>query len=100
MATEPSTAEILKSRVAELEQALLSKHPSMPTLLREIHTALKQQPENMLLLTDDEANKIFQGLEVQTNTHLVQAAVGTKKTGGNSLAALKAKLASGNADVF
>ena len=41
----------IKSKLDELEQALLSAHPTLPTLLRDIHTTLKKQPEQVTLMT-------------------------------------------------
>lgn len=60
----------LKESVESLKGMILGKHPSMPTLLREIHTALSKQPEQALLLSEEEIHVIVSGLEVQTNTYL------------------------------
>lgn len=70
----------LKSRVAELTEALLTKHPRMPLLLKEIHTTLRQYPENVTLLDESEINKIVEGLKIQTQTNFAESK--TKKTGG------------------
>lgn len=51
----------------------------MPTLLREIHTTLLQQPENVTLLSEEEIKTIVNGLEVQTGVFLTQAVM-TKPT--------------------
>jgi len=66
---------VLKEQIAQLSNMLLEKHPGMPTLLREIHTALTKQPENILLLNEEDMNKIVQGLEVQTNSYLAASIV-------------------------
>lgn len=60
----------LRNSLLDLESALLDKHPRMPNLLREIHKALKEQPENVILLNDEEAMIIFSGLEKQTGVEL------------------------------
>jgi hypothetical protein len=62
--------EQLRMSLLDLEQSLLEKHPRMPTLLREVHKALQEQPENVILLNDEEAMIIFQGLEKQTGVEL------------------------------
>ena len=69
----------LKEKVADLSQQLLSKHPRMPILLREIHTALRAQPENVTLLSEEEIGVIISGLKIQTQTEFAAAAL--KPTG-------------------
>lgn len=83
-------AFILKEKVASLEAALLSAHPTMPILLREIHTALRAQPENVTLLSEEDISVLVRGLQKQTGVFLAESvAKGSKKPG--SVAALKAK---------
>jgi hypothetical protein len=69
---------VLKEQIASLANMILEKHPQMPGLLREIHTALTKQPENILLLSEEDMNKIVQGLEVQTNSYLATAIAKTE----------------------
>lgn len=74
----------LQQKVSELSQLILSKHPRMPTLLREIHTTLRAQPENVTLMSEEEIAVIVSGLKVQTGIEF--AASATKKgTAQNSL---------------
>lgn len=87
----------LKEKVATLGQTILDRHPTMPTLLREIHTALRKQPENVTLLSDEEIAILVRGLENQTNTYLAATVSGAKKSSTKSLAA---KLASLGDDAF
>lgn len=75
----------LKEKVAQLSEAILQKHPKMPTLLREIHTALRAQPENVTLLTEDEIGTIVDGLKVQTGVEFAATAV--KSAGAKSVTA-------------
>lgn len=63
----------IKSKLDELQSALLQAHPSMPTILRDIHTTLKKQPEQVTLMSEDEIAIVVQGLEKQTQSHLVAA---------------------------
>lgn len=86
----------LKEKIAALEQALLDRHPTMPTLLREIHTTLRKQPENVTLLSEDQIKVIVNGLQKQTGVELVQAV--TKAPG--KTAALKSKIKDLGVDAF
>lgn len=95
--SEITPAMELQSKVSLLQEALLHKHPTMPTLLREIHTALKKQPENVTLLSEDEIKVIVNGLEKQTGFELAQTI--TKSTKSPS-ATLKAKIANKGVDAF
>jgi len=85
----------LKEKVGQLSQLILDKHPKMPTLLREIHTTLRQYPEQVTLLTEEEISVIVSGLAVQTNTAFVEKA--TKPAAAKSLTA---KIKSLGADAF
>ena len=86
---------ILREKVSSLEAALLARHPTMPTLLRDIHSALRAQPENVTLLSEDEIRVLVSGLQTQTNTFLATTVVKeSKKSAGT-----KALLAKG-ADAF
>lgn len=60
----------VKSKLDELQQALLSQHPTMPTILRDIHRTLKAQPEQVTLMTEEEIHILIQGLEKQTNSYI------------------------------
>jgi hypothetical protein len=62
------TGLVLKDKVEELKAALLERHPRMPVLLREIHSALLKQPENVTLLEESEIAVIVSGLKIQTDT--------------------------------
>lgn len=74
----------IKSKLDELQAALLSAHPTMPTLLRDIHRTLKAQPEQVTLMSEDEIAIVVAGLDKQTNTHIAQ--VTTKKSTSKSKA--------------
>ena len=76
----------LQQKVSELSAFILSKHPKMPTLLREIHTALRAQPENVTLMSEEEIAIIVSGLKVQTGVEFASA-VTKKGTAQNSLVA-------------
>lgn len=95
MATQIPEGFELKNKIAELSELLLSKHPKMPVLLREIHTTLRAQPENVTLLDESEIAVIVNGLKVQTGVEFAAAA--TKGSGAKSAVA---KIKSLGADAF
>lgn len=61
---------ILREKVGSLEQALLSQHPQMPSLLRDIHNHLREDPDCVTILSEEEIGVIVQGLMRQTNTQM------------------------------
>ncbi len=69
----------IQMQIAELESALLSAHPSLPTLLQQIHRAIKQDPEQVTLLTEDEIGVIVNGLKHQTQTAIATSISSGKK---------------------
>lgn len=75
-----SQAELLSMKVAEIQEAILSAHPSLPLLLQQIHRNLKADPEQVTLLTEEQIGVIVNGLSKQTQTSIATS-VGTKKTG-------------------
>ena len=91
----PAEGFALKEKVAELSEVLLSRHPRMPMLLKEIYVALHKQPENVTLMTPEEVQIVVNGLKVQTQTEF--AASATKPSATKSLAAKIGKL---GADAF
>ena len=82
----------LQEKVAQLKTVLLSKHPSMPKLLQEIHGALQKQPENVTLLSVGELSTLFDALKVQTGVSFAEAVVKDSKkvTTKSLMAQLKA----------
>lgn len=64
----------VQEKIEQLNQALLSAHPQMPTLLRDIHTLLRSQPEIVTLLTDQEIGVLVASLKKQTGVAIVAAA--------------------------
>lgn len=60
----------IQMKIAELQEALLTAHPQMPLLLRDIHKKLKADPAQVTLLTEEEIAVIVSGLKLQTNVEL------------------------------
>jgi len=75
----------IKSKLDSLQAALLSAHPEMPNLLREVRNTLKAQPEQVTLMTEDEIAIVVAGLEKQTNSHLAASASKPTKAKKESL---------------
>ena len=69
----------VREKLAQLEEALLSATPNMPTLLRDIHRELKADPDVVTLLSEDECSILVRGLKKQTATTIATKAV---KKGG------------------
>lgn len=69
----------IKERIAQLQDAILSTHPSLPIILKDIHTLLKGDPACVTLLEEDEIAAIVSGLKKQTLTEITQATL-KKKT--------------------
>lgn len=88
-------SEQLSDKVSALSEAILGRHPTMPTLLREIHTTLRSYPEQVTLLSESEIQVIVSGLSVQTNVAF--AASASKPAAAKSLTA---KIKALGADAF
>ena len=91
--TRELDARSLHGKIEELRQALLAEHPTMPLLLKDIHSTLQKQPDNITLVDDDEIGTIFQALMKYTNTSVALTAIkkggkGAPKITGNVLDAL------------
>lgn len=71
-------SEQLKEKIISLQNSLLAQHPQLPTLLREIWKTLKENPEQVTLLSEEDIGVIVNGLKKQTNTEIVTAALKTK----------------------
>jgi heterodisulfide reductase subunit B len=97
----PSSAEAyqLKEKVTELSDLILSKHPRMPTLLREIHTTLGKYPEQVVLLSEEEIGIIVSGLTVHTKVQFAANAISSAKA-PSATKSLKDRVAKLGVDAF
>lgn len=68
----------VQEKLASLEASLLANMPNMPTLLRDIHRTLKNDPDTVTLLTDEECSILVRGLKKQTDTELATAVIKKK----------------------
>lgn len=71
-------SEQIKEKILSLQDSLLTQHPQMPTLLREIWKTLKENPDQVTLLSEEDIGVIVNGLKKQTNTEIVTAALKNK----------------------
>jgi len=88
-------AEQLQEKVASLSEALLTRHPLMSNLLRDIHKTIQTYPEQVTLLSESEIATIVSGLQAQTGISF--AANALKASSSKSATA---KLKSLGADAF
>lgn len=78
-----SPHEIISLKIAELQTAVLQTLPNMPSLLREIHQNLRNDPEIVTLLTPPQVAIIVSGLSKQTQTTITTQVLSGSK--GKSL---------------
>lgn len=77
--------EVTLQYIAKIEEALLREDPEMPNYIKWINNEVRQYPELMHLLTDEQIAPIYQGIMKVTG---VQIAV-TKSRAGKSTAKSK-----------
>jgi hypothetical protein len=75
-----SPYEQIQEKITRLQDAMLASHPMMPSLLREIHTALKADPEVVTLLQEPEILVIVNGLKAQTKVEIATSVMKSKST--------------------
>lgn len=92
----------IQETISSLQQALLTAHPEMPILLRKIHTKLKEDPEQVTLLEEDEIAQIINGLKTHANISLTTAKPAKEKkvTATSRLNAILGSSAKISADDF
>ncbi len=78
-------AEQVKVSILEIEDALLSSNPMLPQLLRKIHTNLRNDPEVVTLLSDEDIGILVRGQMKQMNTAIAEKLVKAKATGAKAL---------------
>lgn len=65
-------------KILSLKNQLEIQHPQMQFLLREIWKTLKDNPDQVTLLEEEEIQTIVAGLEKQTQITLITKAITTK----------------------
>lgn len=69
----------LQFKISELQNAILTMHPTLPILLRDINRILKEDPAVVTILSEEDIATVVNGLKIQTKTEITQAAM-KKKT--------------------
>lgn len=72
----------LKEQVLALQNALLTAHPQMPTLLKTIHQQLKADPELVSVMEEEDISIIVAGL---SKIQMTTIATAVAKSGTKSL---------------
>lgn len=80
-----ATAYDVKEKLARLEDALKADTPNMPTLLRDIHRVLKQDPDVVTILEEEECAILVRALKKQTNMSIATTAIKKSKSGSKPL---------------
>jgi len=76
--TATTQAFEIKEKLAQLQNALLESLPTMPTLLRDIHRSLKNDPDTVTLLSEEECAILVTGLKKQTQTEIATKVIKAK----------------------
>ena len=79
MDTDTSQAFQIREKLAQLEEKLVANVPGIAGLLRDIHRALKNDPDVVTILSEDECATLVNGLKKQTKTEIATKVL---KTGG------------------
>ena len=65
----------IQEKLASLAEQLLAVQSNIATLLRDIHRSLKADPDVVTILTEEECATLVKGLQKQTSTIILTAAV-------------------------
>jgi hypothetical protein len=68
----------LEEKILQLEKSTKERLPNMVTLLKDIHAALRADPENVTLMSEEQIAIIVSGLEQQTQTYVVSESIKSK----------------------
>jgi len=74
-----SQAFQIQEKLARLEESLNNSTPGIATLLRDIHTSLKKDPDVVTLLSEEECSILVRGLKKQTSTEIATSALKAPK---------------------
>ena len=74
LVTKPASTHPIAMEMAELEEALNQQVPGFANILRDIHIKLREDPNTVTLLSEDEIATIVKGLERHANVTLTAKA--------------------------
>lgn len=78
----------IQLRIAQLEQAMKAAMPNAPELLKEVHTALREYPDSVHLISSSERATIVQACAQQA---AINIQIQNKKSGRSSATGKKLK---------
>ena len=73
-----SQALQIQEKLMDLEAQLNDAIPNIATLLRDIHSSLKKDPDVVTILSEEECSILVRGLCKQTSTEIATKAIKTK----------------------
>lgn len=83
----------ISDSVSQLAEAIYTAHPRMPQLLHDIWSTLHKYPEQVTLLSEEQMEVVFSGLEKIVDTDLAALTIkGAMKSGGKKQAVTTASL--------
>jgi hypothetical protein len=85
--------EPIKFKLLNLQTALTDRSPALPNILQDIHATLKNYPENVTLLSEEDIALIVQGLSHQTQVSIVSQVSKGSKGSKSAIANIKANVA-------
>ena len=71
----PNSSYEIKEKLARLEEMLVNQNEGIATVLRDIHTQVKKDPELVTILSEEEVSILVRGLKKQTATEIAVATV-------------------------
>lgn len=71
---------VLHEAIANLQNLILTAHPTLPVLLRTIHKQLRDDAELVTILSEEEVGIIVNGLKKVTNTEIAASTVKSSTT--------------------
>lgn len=64
------SAESIKAQLADLEQALEQRLPGMKTMLADIYKQMKNEPDVVTVMSEEEIAVVVRGLKVYANAEI------------------------------
>ena len=71
-------AFMVREKLASLQTMLTDNLPNISTVLRDIHSTLKKDPDVVTILTDEEVAILVNGLDKQTQANLAGSVAKSK----------------------
>lgn len=75
-----NNADTVREKLLVLESRLKDNLPNIKDILRDIHSTLKNDPDVVTILTEDEVAILVNGLIKQTQSTVIGKVLNTKKS--------------------